>query len=144
MALILASASEFIIYDIFFRSVRMTGSSICNSIHYLTTTDKAILEQDVNLRQLDLENKTEMLVEFINGTKNDSVLNKKIIASINEIIVQIRAELQQINESKLKHQQKWLSSWRTLDYSNNIKNLKLQNEILDRRINLLKSCNLHN
>lgn len=143
MTLMISSVSAFVIHDIVFKSIKLASSSIYNGLYYLTTSSKVSLDQEHELKRLDLETKTDTLLEIVQEMDTSSMAVQKLISNIVEIINQIKLELQHISELKLEHKKKWFSNWRTLDFSQNIENLLLQNEILNSRINLLKSCHVN-
>jgi len=70
---------------------------------------------------------------------------KKAIFSTYEMIEKIRINLEDINLKITYHEQKYFKNWRNLDLTEEIKILKMNNEIFKNRLNiLLKLIKIYN
>lgn len=61
---------------------------------------------------------------------------------LHEIIQEIHNDLSKINGKIAYHHTKWFSSWRTLDLTNSINNLKINSKLLDRRFDDLTKISI--
>jgi hypothetical protein len=132
-------ASEFIIWDIAFRTLKSTSSAIIDmSSHLLSLDSPGVKQLDSELQRLDLATRVKTLsrmVDEISPTR-DSV--RIAVEGVKEILERINSELSAIDLAKKQHGEKLFATWRQLDYSEQLQRLVVYNEILTKRLALLR------
>lgn len=128
--------SNMIIWDIVFRSVKTTSSSIIGlGSYFWNTSDTTKTDYDL----LDLESEINIIKLYL--TEINSQNQRSIglaIESINHIIEKIEYFLSEIKNKRQLHNQKWFSYYRTIDYSDEYKKIFNLYQILNKRLMLLK------
>lgn len=129
-------------YDILIQTIRGTSGTIIQTIKYITSNSNNI-DLSILIRELqifDLENKINIINQFIEEIENRKNIKESIkysILSVHEILEKIKEELDLIKKDIEYHMTKYLNSWRSLNCDDKIVNIKLHNEILDKRFDLL-------
>ena len=127
--------------ELLIQTVKTTSTGIISTIKYISSynnVDLTLLQKD--LENIDLENKINIINQFIEeieGKKNVKESIKSSIQSVHDILEKINKELESIKEDIEYHQTKYFNSWRSIYCDDKIGNIKSHNEILDKRFDLL-------
>ena len=89
------------------------------------------------IEELDLENKIEMIKLICNKIKSKNELIDAALTSVYTSMEDISIELCSLHQEFAIHKTKYFNRWRAPSISKNIKKLRLLNERLEKRLNLL-------
>ena len=126
--------------DVVIKTVTCTTNSIGSILGHIMTMDQpSVAEVKHELEKIDLEFTIEVLEELINEQKGrtdcDSI--KKAIDGVNQILINMENELKTIKEAIIKHNNKFLSYYRTFYCKKNIDTIKKYNTLLKKRYGIL-------
>lgn len=105
-----------------------------SSIYYYSADIEAII------RDLDIKQRLETIEKVCNTLcEYDDKANivEGCLESIHDVILEIKADLKNINAKLAKHKRKYFNSWRSVNVKKYLKSLRLHSCILDKRYNLL-------
>jgi len=89
------------------------------------------------VEEYDLYTRLELIESLVHEISTKEVkfqdTTQKIIKKINEVLEQIQGILKQIQEKIDRHNQKYLASYRTLNYDASILQLKKQIQLMNQR-----------
>lgn len=120
--------------------VKATGHGIQNSINYINSSDKTGIEHlKFELELLDINSKITIITAFLNDISSAKISEsgKTALIAVENVLSKINCELMELNKRMDGHNSKWFSSYRNLDYLENLNNVKKYNLILDMRLKLL-------
>ena len=126
--------------QLFSQAISDASNSIYGSLSSIIYYDNNI---DEVLNKLDIKNKIKNVELLISGIKIDNLMINRCIEGLYDIIIEIREDIKQINIKLKNHKNLYFSSWRYLNCSKLLKNLKIHSLILDNRFDfLIKSLNV--
>lgn len=126
--------------DLIFNAVRSTSCGIINGMNYIYSSDKSgISHLKFELDKIDLLIKVNIVDSFIHELDNTKISNsvKSSLISVENILFKLKKEIDDITNLIKDHNEKWFAYWRYLDYTAYLENIKIHNNILDKRLDLL-------
>ena len=123
--------------DLVTKAITDSANSIYKLIYGIV--DYKDLSIESYIYELDIQNKIN-IVELLLSEIEEHNLSKLVMTSLSglhDIILNIREDLKQISIIISNHIEKYLSSWRTIDTSIQIKQLTRHVKILDSRLDML-------
>ena len=111
------------------------GKKLYNYIY--SPNESTNISLDDLIRKTDIQEKVNICKIFIDTIHNkDPNLDSKIL-SLKDIIIEIEALLNVIEQKKQKHKSKYFKYYRTLNLSKEKKQLVIYDEIISRRLDFL-------
>ena len=104
------------------------------SIYYYSADIEAVI------RELDIKQRLETIEKVCASLcEDDDKANivEGCLESIHDVILEIKADLKNINAKLAKHKRKFFNNWRSVNVKKYLHSLKLHSVLLDRRYNLL-------
>ena len=91
------------------------------------------------LNNMDLEANLKVIEALLEelSEKHNSKTVSICLDNVSVMLQKIKGEMDEINKEIKYNESKWFSSWRTVNYENNIKNIIKHNAILEKRLDLL-------
>lgn len=139
MVLLESLAISYIGSEILTDSTRTIYQKITNIISFTTPDVEHIYNE------LDIKSSVKLIGQTIKDFEEKYIKNikeynleKSIVMAFNEIhlvIEEIEKTMLEIDNQVNEHNEKWVSSWRTPNYLNNIKKIKILNTHLKTRFN---------
>lgn len=127
--------------DLIISAVQTTSRGVINGINYIYSSDRTGADHiKLVLIKLDIMTKVAIINSFINELNEDSEQLESIttsLISVENVLQNIEKEIKSVNRIINEHNQKWFASWRTIDYNHHIEAIRLYNQILDTRVDLL-------
>ena len=126
--------------QLFSQAISDASNSIYGSLSSIIYYDNNI---DEVLNKLDIKNKIKNVELLLSGIKSDNLIINRCIEGLYDIIIDIQGDIKQIDIKVKNHKNLYFSSWRYLNCSNLLNNLKTHSCILDNRLDfLIKSLNV--
>lgn len=126
--------------QLFSQAIADASNSIYGSLSSIIYYDNNI---DEVLNKLDIKNKIKNIELLLSGIKSNNPMINRCIEGLYDIIIDIREDIKQIDIKVKNHKNLYFSSWRYLNCSKLLNNLKTHSCILDNRLDfLIKSLNI--
>lgn len=122
--------------DIMTKAISDSANAIYNLLYGLVEFQDPKLEK--TLEELDVKEQVrtvETLIRNLHKQRVSESLNV-CLEQLHEIICRIREDLKQISQNMETHKTKWLYTYRRIDNSIQIKNLKKHKSVLDQRLDM--------
>lgn len=143
----LGSTATVVTTDLLIKTLTYTTSGIFNlgkalftPSPYITYKQLEDLEKDIDL--LETIKIYELYIKEILEKDKDYINNsetiKTTIQSIHNILEDLHNILQDIDKKAEYHKTVWFQSWRTLDFTKEVHDIKYKKNILDSRFNILQ------
>jgi len=122
------------------QAISDASNSIYSSLSSIIYYDNDI---DTVLNKLDIKHKIKNVELLLSEIKSENVMINRCIEGLYDIIIDIREDVKIINLKIKNHKNLYFSTWRYLNCSNQLINLKNHIEILDNRLNFfIKALNV--
>ena len=126
--------STFIGKQVLGKAISDASSSIYTSIGSIFGYNSIIND---TITGLDIQERIKTIIFLIKDVKNYTEAVEKCINSIHDIIIEIKQDLKLIEYKINNHKKKYLSRWRKLSCSKELKNLKIHSDLLEKRLEYL-------
>jgi len=126
--------------------ISSTIDSIYNSVSFLkngTESHKDIIKIKKDVQSLDITVKLKMIQNLLN-TLPETDISKIVEDGLGDIIYKIKNLVDLIDLDIEKHKRKWLNSYRSINLSDKMDELKVLVKILDSRCSMLILINQKN
>lgn len=120
--------------QLFSQAISDASNSIYGSLSSIIYYDNNI---DEVLKKLDIKNKIKNIELLLSGIKSNNPMINRCIEGLYDIIIDIREDIKQIDIKIKNHKNLYFSSWRYLNCSKLLNNLKTHSHILDNRLDFL-------
>jgi len=126
--------STFIGKQVLGKAISDASSSIYTSIGSIFGYNSIIND---TITGLDIQERIKTIIFLIKDVKNYTEAVEKCINSIHDIIIEIKQDLKLIEYKINNHKKKYLSRWRKLSCSKELKNIKIHSDLLEKRLEYL-------
>jgi hypothetical protein len=150
---LVGSSATIITTDLIIKTISFTASNIYylgtmfyanRNVHILGIKELEQIEKDIDLFET-IKIYESWIIEMGKLNKDwveTSNTVKICIESVHNVLEELHQLLKNIDKKISDHKLKWFSSWRRIDLTSEIAELKNKKSILDKRFNILQNINL--